>query len=95
MSEMLAEETERVAVPQHELLYLHAEQYRRPEMVVYCWPGDPGGYPYANRQYRGIAEAFAAGRAIDEWNDGGWFKIGGRRFQVVADRNCLDVIRRD
>lgn len=72
----------------------HRDHYRHPEVVVYCKPGDPGGYPYANRQYRRVAEAFAAGTPIDEWNDGGWFQIGGRKFQVVAGRKCIDVIRR-
>jgi hypothetical protein len=76
----------------------HRDRYRYPNVVVFCKLGDPGGYPYANQQYRKVAELYAAqvGGVIEEWDEtgSGFFTIGGRGFQVVADRRCIDVIRR-
>lgn len=76
----------------------HADRnYRNPSVVVYCKDGDPGGYPYANQQYRAAAEAFAAqiGGTIEDWAAGCCFRIGDKKYQVVSDRNCIDVISRE
>lgn len=69
----------------------------RNEHGVHCQPfktGERRGHPYAKRKYRSVAEEFAAGRKIENWNDGGWFTIEGTHYQVVADSNCIDVIER-
>lgn len=72
----------------------HKNEYRDPSLVVHCKPGDAGGNPYAQRQYRAVAEAFADGRVIENWKDSGSFTIGEQRYQVVASRRCIDVISR-
>lgn len=73
------------------------KDYKDPDCVVYCKPGDPGGYPYANRRYRAVADAFVSqlgDRTIKDWSDSGYFTLdNGERFQVVSDRKCIDVVR--
>lgn len=66
------------------------------ETTVCCLLGDTEGYPYANRMFRAVADQFAEqyGLTIENWNPQGWFDAGGVHYQVVADRKCIDVIRR-
>lgn len=82
-----------------DLAVTHEGQYKYPSCVAYCQPflqGEPRGYPYANKRYREVAEAFAeqTGQRIEDWNDGGWFTLGGKSYQVGADVICIDVMSR-